>query len=97
MMFPQMEEKLESYLEGRYHEMDWKDAKDALFSRDGDDTLALENLHALKAKHMATSLCLSGPSGSCISGSSSITASSSIRTPVSKARVRTLRKRSGVR
>lgn len=92
-----MEEKLESYLGSRYHEIDWRDAKSVLFSGDGDDTLALENLRALKAKYTAASPCFSGPSGSSISGSSSIPTCLSKKTPASKSRVRKLRKRSRIR
>lgn len=38
-----------SYLGDRYSAEDWKDALAALFSGDGDDGIALENLRALKA------------------------------------------------
>jgi hypothetical protein len=47
-----MEEAFSSYLGDRYIADDWKDARDALFSGDGDDSIALANLHALKARHI---------------------------------------------
>ncbi|KAG2094639.1 uncharacterized protein F5147DRAFT_657116 [Suillus discolor] len=43
------EEAFVSYLGDRYSAEDWKDALAALFSGDGDDIIALANLHALKA------------------------------------------------
>jgi hypothetical protein len=59
-----MEEAFSSYLGDRYCSEDWKDARDALFSGDGDDSIALANLLALRATHVLQS---SGPSE--ISGS----------------------------
>ncbi|KAG0698733.1 hypothetical protein DFH29DRAFT_1002583 [Suillus ampliporus] len=50
--YPQMEEAFSVYLGGRYIADDWKDARDALFSGDGDDSIALANLYTLKARHM---------------------------------------------
>ncbi|KAG1843865.1 hypothetical protein C8R48DRAFT_780521 [Suillus tomentosus] len=47
--YPQTEEAFESHLGDRYSAEDWKDALAALFSGDGDDTIALANLCALKA------------------------------------------------
>ncbi|KAG2742215.1 hypothetical protein P692DRAFT_20879773, partial [Suillus brevipes Sb2] len=52
MTYPQMEESFSSYLGDRYVADGWKDARDALFSGDGDDSIALANLCALKARHM---------------------------------------------
>ncbi|KAG1741377.1 hypothetical protein EDD22DRAFT_851700 [Suillus occidentalis] len=52
MTYPQMEEAFSSYLSDQYIADDWKDARDALFSADGDDSIALANIHALKARHM---------------------------------------------
>jgi hypothetical protein len=54
-----MEEAFSSYLGDRYCSEDWKDARDALFSSDGDDSIALANLLALRATHVLQS---SGPS-----------------------------------
>ncbi|KAG1740430.1 uncharacterized protein EDB91DRAFT_1248311 [Suillus paluster] len=51
MTYPQIEVSFSSYLGDRYNGDDWKDAHDALFSSDGDDSLALENLLAVKARH----------------------------------------------
>ncbi|KAG1781412.1 hypothetical protein EV702DRAFT_1041938 [Suillus placidus] len=47
-----MEAAFASYLGNRYDTDDWKEARDALFSGDGDDCLALANLLALKARHI---------------------------------------------
>ncbi|KAG1809292.1 uncharacterized protein BJ212DRAFT_1302541 [Suillus subaureus] len=47
MTYPQMEEAFQSYL-----------AQHALFSGDGDDDVALENLHVVKAKHMPQTPCV---------------------------------------
>ncbi|KIK36454.1 hypothetical protein CY34DRAFT_109516, partial [Suillus luteus UH-Slu-Lm8-n1] len=52
MTYPQLEEEFSSYLGDRYVFDDWKDARDALFSGDGDDSIALANLRALKASHI---------------------------------------------
>lgn len=52
MTYPQMEAAFSSYLGDRYNADDWKDARDALFSGDGNDNLALANLLALKARHV---------------------------------------------
>ncbi|KAG1825226.1 hypothetical protein DFJ58DRAFT_849591 [Suillus subalutaceus] len=52
MTYPQMEEALLSYLSDRYSADDWKESRDALFSGDDDDKLALANLRAVKAKHI---------------------------------------------
>ncbi|KAG1895209.1 uncharacterized protein F5891DRAFT_984416 [Suillus fuscotomentosus] len=52
MTYPQMENAFSAYLGGRYIADDWKDARDALFSGDGNDSIALANLYALKAKHI---------------------------------------------
>ncbi|KAG1904994.1 uncharacterized protein F5891DRAFT_1183654 [Suillus fuscotomentosus] len=52
MMYPQMENAFSAYLGGRYIVDDWKDARDTLFSGDGNDSIALANLYALKAKHI---------------------------------------------
>jgi hypothetical protein len=59
MTYPDMEEAFSSYLGDRYCLEDWKDARDALFSGDGDDSIALANLLALRATHILQS---SGPS-----------------------------------
>ncbi|KAG2741267.1 hypothetical protein P692DRAFT_20880256 [Suillus brevipes Sb2] len=55
MTYPKMEEVFLSYLGDRYAEGEWKEARDALFSGDGDDNVALENLRAVKAKHISIS------------------------------------------
>ncbi|KAG1820994.1 uncharacterized protein BJ212DRAFT_1478095 [Suillus subaureus] len=52
MTYPQMEETFSSYLGDQYVADDWKDARNALFSGNGDDSIALTNLYALKARHM---------------------------------------------
>lgn len=52
MTYPDMEEALSSYLGDRYCPDDWKAARDALFSGDGDDSIAMANLLALKATHV---------------------------------------------
>ncbi|KAG1823064.1 hypothetical protein EV424DRAFT_1346538 [Suillus variegatus] len=52
MTYAQMEEALSSYLGNRYSADDWKESRDALFSADGDDDLALTNLRAVKAKYI---------------------------------------------
>jgi hypothetical protein len=52
MTYTQMEEALLSHLGDRYSPNDWKESRDALFSGDGDDQLALANLRAVKAKHI---------------------------------------------
>ncbi|KAG2747122.1 hypothetical protein P692DRAFT_20739742 [Suillus brevipes Sb2] len=52
MTYAQMEEALSSYLGNRYSPNDWKESRDALFSGDGDDDLALTNLRAVMAKHI---------------------------------------------
>ncbi|KAG2737355.1 hypothetical protein P692DRAFT_20883658 [Suillus brevipes Sb2] len=52
MTYPQMEESFSSYLGDRYVADDWKDARDVLFSGDGNDSISLANLCALKARHM---------------------------------------------
>jgi hypothetical protein len=52
MSYPQMEDAFSSYLGSRYSADDWKDARDALFSGDGDDSIALANLKVLKARHI---------------------------------------------
>jgi hypothetical protein len=55
MTYPKMEEVFLSYLGDRYADSKWKEARDALFSGDGDDNVALENLRAVKAKHISIS------------------------------------------
>ncbi|KAG0698589.1 hypothetical protein DFH29DRAFT_1002676 [Suillus ampliporus] len=52
MTFPEMEDAFSSYLGDQYSADDWKDARDVLFSGDGDDSVALANLHVLKARHI---------------------------------------------
>ncbi|KAG2108193.1 uncharacterized protein F5147DRAFT_773777 [Suillus discolor] len=52
MNFSQMEAKLVSHLGSQYHEEDWTEATRALFSADEDNTQALANLHAIKARHI---------------------------------------------
>ncbi|KAG1762160.1 hypothetical protein EV702DRAFT_1052638 [Suillus placidus] len=52
MTYPQLEEEFSSYLGDRYIFNDWKDARDALFSSDGNDSIALANLRALKTSHI---------------------------------------------
>ncbi|KAG2744346.1 hypothetical protein P692DRAFT_20745736 [Suillus brevipes Sb2] len=58
MTYPQMEEAFRSYLGVRYSEDEWKEAQHALFSGDGDDDVALENLRVVKAKHMPQTPCV---------------------------------------
>lgn len=52
MTYPQIEEAFSVYLGNRYIANDWKDARDALFSGDGCDSIALTNLCALRARHI---------------------------------------------
>ncbi|KAG1865675.1 hypothetical protein C8R48DRAFT_772675 [Suillus tomentosus] len=52
MTYPQLEEAFSAYLGDRYIFDDWKDARDALFSGDGDNSIALANLRALKTSHI---------------------------------------------
>ncbi|KAG1844870.1 hypothetical protein C8R48DRAFT_780091 [Suillus tomentosus] len=52
MTYPQMEAAFSLYLGDQHNTDDWKDARDALFSGDGDNNLALANLLALKARHV---------------------------------------------
>ncbi|KAG2154490.1 uncharacterized protein EDB93DRAFT_1102259 [Suillus bovinus] len=47
--YPQTEEVFKSYLGDQYSAEDWKDTLAALFSGDGNDTIALANLRTLKA------------------------------------------------
>jgi hypothetical protein len=56
MTYPQMEVTFLSYLSNRYSEDDWKESRDALFSGDGDDMVALDNLRIVKAKHIPLAL-----------------------------------------
>ncbi|KAG2029836.1 hypothetical protein BDR03DRAFT_1017858 [Suillus americanus] len=57
MTYPQMEEAFQLYLGLRYSEDEWKEARLALFSGDGDDDVALENLRVVKAKHIPQPPC----------------------------------------
>ncbi|KAG2364694.1 hypothetical protein BDR07DRAFT_1482164 [Suillus spraguei] len=57
MTYPLMEEAFLSYLGNQYSEDDWKESHNALFSGDGDDKVALENLWVVKAKHMPLASC----------------------------------------
>jgi hypothetical protein len=72
MMYPQMEDALLSYLGDQYSADDWKESRDALFSGDGDDKLALANLRAVKAKHIHPAL--SAPKDSSMSNRRSTSA-----------------------
>jgi hypothetical protein len=76
MTYAQMEEALSSYLGNQYSADDWKESRDALFSGDGDDDLALRNLRAVKAKHI--------PSASASSDSSVADGPSSARVQSSR-------------
>ncbi|KAG2052326.1 hypothetical protein BDR06DRAFT_973112 [Suillus hirtellus] len=69
MMYPQMEEAFSAYLGNRYIMSDWKDARDALFSGDGCDSIALTNLHTLRARHILLLSSSSRPD-SCLSTTS---------------------------
>ncbi|KAG1897446.1 uncharacterized protein F5891DRAFT_982629 [Suillus fuscotomentosus] len=69
MMYPQMEEVFSAYLGNRYIASDWKDARDALFSGDGCDSIALTNLRALRARHILLLSSSSRPD-SCLSTTS---------------------------
>ena len=60
MTYPDMEEKLASHLGSRYREEDWADAKKALFSGDDDNSLSLDNLRALRARHISQLSSISG-------------------------------------
>ncbi|KAG2059962.1 hypothetical protein BDR06DRAFT_967504 [Suillus hirtellus] len=60
MTYPQMEAAFASYLGDQYNVDDWQEVRDALFSSNGDDSLALANLVALKARHVSQGA--SGPS-----------------------------------
>ncbi|KAG1894222.1 uncharacterized protein F5891DRAFT_985223 [Suillus fuscotomentosus] len=53
MTCPQMEAAFASYLGDRYNADDWQEVRDALFSGNGDDSVALANLVALKARHVS--------------------------------------------
>ncbi|KAG0698977.1 hypothetical protein DFH29DRAFT_877626 [Suillus ampliporus] len=57
MMYSQMEEAFLSYLSNQYSEDNWKESRDALFSGDGDDNVALENLRIVKARHIPPAFC----------------------------------------
>lgn len=72
MTYSQMEEALLSYLGDRYSADDWKEARDALFSGDGNDSIALGNLRAVKAKHL--------PQASSSSANGSSVSTSALRT-----------------
>jgi hypothetical protein len=50
--YPQTEDAFLSYLGDQYIPDDWKDARAAMFSGDGDDTVALSNLRALMAANI---------------------------------------------
>ncbi|KAG1809890.1 uncharacterized protein HD556DRAFT_1302308 [Suillus plorans] len=55
MTYPQLEEAFSAYLGDRYIFDDWKDARDVLFSGDGDDgdnSITLANLRASKTSHI---------------------------------------------
>ncbi|KAG2151042.1 uncharacterized protein EDB93DRAFT_1249538 [Suillus bovinus] len=52
MTYPQMEQVFSAYLGNQYVADDWNDARDALFSGDDDNSIALANLHALKTSHI---------------------------------------------
>jgi hypothetical protein len=54
--YPQTEDAFLSYLGNQYTPDDWKDARAALFSGNGDDTLALSNLRALMAANIPQGL-----------------------------------------
>ena len=60
MTYSDMEEKLASHLGSCYREEDWADAKKALFSGDDDNSLSLDNLRALRARHIFQLLSISG-------------------------------------
>jgi hypothetical protein len=63
MTYPDtMEEALLLYLGDRYFPDDWKNARDALFSGDGDNSIALANLLALRANHVLQTVQSSGSS-----------------------------------
>lgn len=72
--YPQTEDAFLSYLGDRYTPDDWKDARAALFSGDGDDALALSNLRALMAANI--------PQG--LSVATSVAKDSSVATPASR-------------
>ncbi|KAG1875896.1 hypothetical protein C8R48DRAFT_768751 [Suillus tomentosus] len=69
MTYPQMEEAFSAYLGNQYIANDWKDARDALFSGDGCDSIALTNLRALRARHILLLSSSSRPD-SCLSTTS---------------------------
>lgn len=52
LSYRQAEEGLISYLGDRYREDDWREAKLAVFSGDGDDYEAMNNLMALKRRYI---------------------------------------------
>ncbi|KAG1851801.1 hypothetical protein C8R48DRAFT_777751 [Suillus tomentosus] len=52
LSYGQAEEGLISYLGNRYREDDWREAKLAVFSGDGDDYEAMNNLMALKRRYI---------------------------------------------
>lgn len=52
MTYPEMDDALVSYLGDQYSASDWEEARQALFSGDGDIDLCLKNLDTVMAKHI---------------------------------------------
>jgi hypothetical protein len=63
MNFPQTEAKFVSHLGSQYREEDWTEAIRALFSADEDNIQALQNLRAVKARHVLSTAKVAEPSG----------------------------------
>ncbi|KAG1738459.1 hypothetical protein EDD22DRAFT_852065 [Suillus occidentalis] len=52
MTYPEMDDALVSYLGDQYSASDWEEARQALFSGDGDIDFCLKNLDTVMAKHI---------------------------------------------
>lgn len=52
MTYPEMEDAFFAYLGDRYSPDDWAEARDALWSGEGNDELSLENLLRVKDRYL---------------------------------------------
>ncbi|KAG1836692.1 hypothetical protein DFJ58DRAFT_846841 [Suillus subalutaceus] len=52
LTYTDMEDQFCTYLSDRHHQSDWINVRVALFSDDGNDKVALANLHLEKLKHL---------------------------------------------
>jgi hypothetical protein len=91
MTYPQMEAAFSLYLGDQHNTDDWKDARDALFSGDGDNNLALANLLALKARHVHQGASGSSNIVTSQKGSSTFTSAPKAAGRFKSARVRRVR------